>query len=220
MRQLITPNPDIECRPGWCLQYVRQTYDLPAKYNSATEAWEQSDTKHYARDFPGNCWVPVWYEVKDEPLGHVVLRAPDGSVYSTSTLTNTPYHHPTLTHLENFYAYYGMNLTYRGWTEDIAGYPVVESDNINDESTVTRTGLFMYLTEQQEKDIYWQLCTPEGRKAQVDAILDAPIELVDPTGKTTNVTGTTTLRTKIKFMAHNDEQIRNDIANLAAVHGV
>jgi hypothetical protein len=215
MRQLITPNPDIDCKPGWCLQYVRQTFGLPAKYGSATEAWERSDTKHYAQDFPVNCWVPVWFSLETEPAGHVALLAPDGSVYSTSDLGNKPHHHPTLDHLMSYYAYYGMPLTYRGWTEDVASYPVVASDAINVESTTTEQGLFMALTEQQQADIYWELCSPEGRQARVDRILDAPIDLIDPTGKTTNVTGTTTLRTKIKYMAHNDEQLRLDIAAVA-----
>lgn len=134
MIQLIIPNPNIWCEPGWCLQYVRQSFGLPARYGTATEAWEKSPSQHRDRNFPKGVWVPVWYGLDKEPAGHVVLMAPDGSVYSTSDYSNTPHHHPDLADLENYYARYGMTLTYRGWTEDVAGYPVLGSDGINFQS--------------------------------------------------------------------------------------
>ena len=123
--QLINPNPHIPCQPGWCLQYVRQAFGLPAKYPTATAAWNASTSKHRDRNFPAGVWVPVWYALANEPAGHVVLRAPDGSVFSTSDNSNVPHHHPDLGDLERFYARYGMPLTYRGWTEDVASFPVV-----------------------------------------------------------------------------------------------
>lgn len=135
--QLITPNPNIKCQPGWCLQYVRQTFGLPARYGTATEAWEKSPTQHRDRNFPSGCWIPVWYGLDNEPAGHVVLRAPNGSVYSTSDLGNTPHLHPDLGDLERYYAYYGMTLTYRGWTEDVAGYPVIANTGIASQGTIT-----------------------------------------------------------------------------------
>jgi hypothetical protein len=125
MDQLITPNPDIPCEPGWCLKYVRQTFGLPARYGSATEAWNNSDSQHRDRNFPPGLWLPVWYGIDREPLGHVVLMAPDGSVYSTSDNSTIPHHHPDLADLEDFYAGWGWPLTYRGWTEDVAGYAVI-----------------------------------------------------------------------------------------------
>lgn len=123
--QLITPNPDIPCTPGYCLQYVRQAFGLPARYAAATEAWNNSQSQHRDRNFPAGVSVPVWYGLDREPLGHVVLLAPDGSVYSTSDNTTTPHHHPSLADLEDYYAGWGWPLTYRGWTEDVAGYAVV-----------------------------------------------------------------------------------------------
>jgi hypothetical protein len=128
MRQLITPTPIIPATGGWCLMYVRQAFGLPARYASATEAWDASTSKHRDRNFPKGRWVPVWYGLSTTPLGHVVLLAPDGSCYSTSDYSGWPVHHPSLQHLEDFYAYYGMNLTYRGWTEDVAGFAVLAPD--------------------------------------------------------------------------------------------
>jgi hypothetical protein len=171
MRQLITPNPNIPCAPGWCLQYVRQTYNLPARYASATEAWEMSESKHTDRNFPPGVWTPVWYGLDTTPLGHVVLRAPDGSVYSTSDLGTTPHHHPDLADLEAYYAYYKMNLTYRGWTEDVAGYPVMAADTIQAESTTinrpVEEGFLMALSDDQQQLIYNRM-----------KYLDSPISLV------------------------------------------
>jgi hypothetical protein len=53
---------------------------------------------------------------------------PDGSVFSTSDYSNTPHHHPDLADLEAYYARYKMTLTYRGWTEDVCGWPVISLD--------------------------------------------------------------------------------------------
>lgn len=136
--QAITPNPNIPCQPGWCLQYVRQAYGLEARYASATEAWEKSTSQHRDRNFPPGLWIPVWYGLDKEPAGHVILRAPDGSVYSTSDLGNTPHHHADLADLEAYYAYYGMTLTYRGWTEDVASYTVINNTGLAAQGTIQK----------------------------------------------------------------------------------
>lgn len=137
MQQVITPNPNIPCKPGWCLAYVNEAFGVAKKYGSATAAWYGSATKHHDRNFPAGCWVPVWYAMASEPNGHVVLLAPDGSVYSTSDPSTTPHHHPNLAHLEAYYAYYGVPLTYRGWTEDVEDTRVLAPGGINFQSSST-----------------------------------------------------------------------------------
>jgi hypothetical protein len=137
MEQLITPNPHIPCRPGWCLAYVNEAFGVPKKYGGATAAWYGSATKHADRNFPAGCWVPVWYALANEPNGHVVLLAPDGSCYSTSDPSTTPHHHPSLADLEWYYAHYGMPLTYRGWTEDVEDTPVVTSGGLSAQGDIT-----------------------------------------------------------------------------------
>jgi hypothetical protein len=139
--QAVTPNPNIPCKPGWCLQYVRQAFGQPAVYPTATAAWEASKTKHRDRNFPPGVWVPVHYGLDKEPAGHIVLLAPNGSVYSTSDLSNTPHHHPDLADLERYYAYYGMNLTYRGWTEDVQGIPVITDFGLAAQGAIKTGGL-------------------------------------------------------------------------------
>lgn len=123
-QQLITPDPSVSCRPGYCLEYVRKAYGLPIRYGSATEAWNNATSPH--TDTPPVAWVPVWFTIDTNPNGHVALLAPDGSIYSASDNTNTPHHHPDMADLIDYYARLGkMSLTYLGWSEDVANYPVL-----------------------------------------------------------------------------------------------
>ena len=132
--QLVMPDPFIPCTPGWCLQYVRQAFGAPIVEPTATKGWENAVFKHTGMDFPSGVWVPVWFAVAGVPEGHVVLRAPDGSIYSTTSPTNTRATvHPTLDDLFAAYAPYNP-LTYRGWTEDVSNVRVVQEMIINVES--------------------------------------------------------------------------------------
>jgi hypothetical protein len=135
--QTVVPDPFIPCKPGWCLQYVRQAFGAPIVEPTATAGWFNARYRHTGTDFPDGCWVPVWFELDTEPAGHVALLDPDGSVYSTTS----PYgdratHHPSLGHLYAAYAPYNP-LTWRGWTEDISGVRVVQGPELNYESTTT-----------------------------------------------------------------------------------
>ena len=156
--QLITPDPDITAEEGMCLQYVRQTFGLTARYASATEAWNNSPSQHRDRDYPQGVWFPVWWGLDKNVNGHVALVAPDGRVYSTSDLDPSPLHvHPSVADVEAYYAYYGMTLSYRGWSEDVAGTPVISLDGINYEGTITPTPLGGFLSDlsaQDQQNIY------------------------------------------------------------------
>lgn len=122
--QLIIPNPNINCSPGMCLEYVRKTFSLAAKFPSATAGWNASNYQHADRDFPEGIWLPLWFSLSDNPDGHVVLRQPDGSIWSASSPTAaTPVHHDSIEDLQN---YYNGRLQYLGWTEDIEDVLVVE----------------------------------------------------------------------------------------------
>jgi hypothetical protein len=152
--QLVKPNPNIPAEEGMCLQYVRQAFGLPLRYGSATEAWEKSTSPHRDRNFPKGVWFPVWWALDKNVNGHVALVAPDGRVYSTSNLNPNPVKvHPNLADVEAYYARYNMTLTYRGWSEDVAGFPVI-----------TEGDFLMALTDQQQKDMYWILCSEAGRE--------------------------------------------------------
>lgn len=141
-QQLVTPNPDIPCWPGMCLQYVRQAFDAPLVEPTATEGWNRAKYRHTDYNFPSGVWIPLWFAIPGIPAGHVALMAPDGSVYSTSDNSNTPHHHPSLDHLIWYYGprvepQYQLELQYLGWSEDISRVRVVQEFNISAESTTT-----------------------------------------------------------------------------------
>jgi hypothetical protein len=151
MKQVITPNPNIPCQPGWCLQYVRQAFGLPARYGTATEAWQKSPSQHRDRDFPAGVWHPVWFSLANEPAGHVALRSPSGTVYSTSDLGSVPHQHLDLSDLMNYYARYDMTLTYLGWTEDVAGYPVIADSGLSAQGSIKEGDFLDMANEDQLK---------------------------------------------------------------------
>lgn len=136
--QTITPDPLAPVpEERMCLQYVRQTFGLPARYGSATEAWENATKPHTDRNYPAGVWFPVWWELSTNVNGHVALVAPDGTVYSTSNLAPHPLkHHPNIADVEAYYARYGSTLTYRGWSEDVAGFPVITEKENNRMATL------------------------------------------------------------------------------------
>ena len=197
--QVITPNPDVPCTPGWCLQYVRQAYGLPARYSSATEAWDNSTSQHTDWDFP-DCWVPVWFSLATEPAGHVALLAPDGSVYSSSDAnTSTPHHHPSLDDLISYYAA-GNPLTYLGWTEDVASYPVIADSSIGYESatitpledTLSAAEVDAIVLESNKQHIETRRIFLEALAAVPGNVLKQPVPYKDPvtgadTGQPTNL---------------------------------
>lgn len=206
--QLITPNPNVWCRPGYCLEYVRNTFGLPIRYGSATEAWNNAK-QHPDRNFPDGMWLPIFFAIDIEPNGHIALLAPDQSVYSSSDYGNTPHHHPSIEDLINYYAVYGkMQLTYLGWAEDVAGFPVVSLDSINVDSIPATPaanpleGFLMALSDAEQRDLYNSVVyiasaqfkadifagttdlEKGARAAFHDELLDRPIDNVKTGGKT------------------------------------
>lgn len=131
-KQVITPNPEVPCTPGWCLTYVDDAFNLEAhgktkNYRTALDAWGTSKSQHRDRNFPANCWVPVWFTLKNEPAGHVAILAPDGAVWSSSHPTKKqPVRHGSLNEIINYYG--NLGLSYLGWTEDVGGVEVIRKE--------------------------------------------------------------------------------------------
>lgn len=131
--QVITPNPNIPCKPGWCLEYVAKAFGVFGQgvgQPSATAAWQFALTKgtaHTDRNFDG-LWVPVYFTLIGVPDGHIVVKAPDNSIYSSSSVTsNTPVYH---TSIETLNQYYGGKLGLLGWSEDLNGIKIVKEESM------------------------------------------------------------------------------------------
>jgi len=186
--QAITPNPNIPCKPGWCLEYVNNVFDVSVRYGSATAAWNGSTTKHWNFDFPVDVWFPVWFSLAHEPNGHVALMAPDGSVYSTTDPYGfTPRHHPNLDDLIRAYSY-NNPLTYLGWTEDVEGTLVItpEDDMATAEENIIAAINFAF---QRTKD--------ELPGDTAKAVLSTPNEYRNPVTGLIDPVQTTTLGTVV-----------------------
>ena len=151
--QLITPNPfGPKAEEGLCLQYVRQAFGLPARYGSAIEAWNNSRSQHRDRNYPQDVWFAVWWKLAGNPYGHVAAVSPDGRVFSTSNLNPNPLKvHPSVADVEAYYARYGHPLTYLGWTEDVAGFPVIAPGiSAQGSTTTTEDDIEMFSAEGQK----------------------------------------------------------------------
>jgi hypothetical protein len=111
--------------------------------------------------------VPIYFSIDIESNGHIALLVPDGTVWSSSDLTNVPHHHPSIADLIAYYARWGkMQLTYLGWSEDVAGYPVVSSDpgSINFESITTTAPQEDTVTPEQMDELkkFTQACVNDS----------------------------------------------------------
>jgi len=125
-----------------CLQYVRQAFGAPLVEPTATEGWNRAKYKHTDFNFPDGVAVPLWFAIPGVSAGHVVIRMPDGSVYSTSDNSNVPHHHPSLADLIWYYGprvqpEYQLKLQYLGWSEDISTVRVVQEASIQVDSIIT-----------------------------------------------------------------------------------
>ena len=212
--QLVHPNPNIWCRPGWCLQYVREAFGItPGVQPTATAGWNASPTKHRDRNFPTGVWHPVWFSLKNVPAGHVALRAPNGNVYSTSDDNNTPHCHPDLDDLINYYNRYGQPITYLGWTEDIENVTVIDLDNSIDydgQITIPTEEDDMFTDADRDKlEWVWNQLTP-GKSGYKEA---GPVSLEITAAKTAAEAG-------LAQMLPGESGVRNAGAVYAALAGL
>jgi len=209
--QTITPNPNIRCEAGQCLKYVRQTFGLPGGYPTATAGWNASPTKHRDQDFPPGVWLPLWFSLSGEPAGHVVLRSPDGSIYSTSDYSTIPHHHPSLSDLMRYYAKYGMILNYLGWTEDVQDIPIVTPITISPESTTVLEDILATLTDAEKAKL--MLAADRVLRYLNAPTGDIPEKVmalrVDRKGGTR--TGTTSLGDTISYLDSNLDAVRDEL---------
>lgn len=122
-QQLRNPNFNIPVVPGECLVYVREVFNVPAKYGTAAAEWAENTTKHAGVAAPLGVSVPVHFTVATNPLGHVAVQAPDGSVWSDSVPSGSVALHESIAALEKYYGNEGLR--YIGWTETVNDVRVV-----------------------------------------------------------------------------------------------
>lgn len=114
---------------GWCLAVVAGSYGAQGSSYSAKTAWQSCPTKHWDRDIPEYCWVPLWYEGGE--YGHVVLGFRQGNGL---TVYSSPYTHQATFQrfdgeinwlLDYIGQVYGVG-GFTGWSESVLDSRVIE----------------------------------------------------------------------------------------------
>ncbi|MFF5793969.1 LysM peptidoglycan-binding domain-containing protein [Paeniglutamicibacter sp. NPDC012692] len=100
---------------GLCLVFVRTCFGIGAKYPTAAKSWANAQYKHETNRLAGiPAGVPIHFEVRGEPAGHVALYLGGGkmrtNVTAKGTVETVPVPLP------------GHKLL--GWTEDLNGVRV------------------------------------------------------------------------------------------------
>lgn len=107
---------------GWCEKFVRQSFGFPARYASATLAWQDTERRH-ADISSAPAGVPVFWELhpanKNHGLGHVALSVGGGYCISTSVGPGGAIGKVGIDALTR-----AWQMTPRGWTEDYHGRTV------------------------------------------------------------------------------------------------
>lgn len=107
---------------GWCEKFTRETFGFPAKYASATRAWNATKRRHSdINNAPAG--VPVFWELHPKNpnygLGHVALSVGGGYCISTSVGPGGAIAKIKIADLTR-----AWGATPRGWSEDYHGKTV------------------------------------------------------------------------------------------------
>lgn len=131
--QKITPKLDTQSNAGLCLDFVETAYDTPAPmtyaYGCATDSWNGSAFKHEDRAIPGN-YVPIYFSWRgtiQTDNGPVTKDWGHYAIYCAGRVLSSPgqgYGQQWFDSVDECARFFGA--TYKGWTEDISGYRVLD----------------------------------------------------------------------------------------------
>lgn len=108
----------------FCLQNVRLGFGIPAKYDTAWEAWKATE-QHKTRTIPTGVDVPLYYSFTTtidgvrKNYGHISVRLKDGRHWSDGKI------YPSIKALETDLS----NITYVGWGESINDVKVIKKED-------------------------------------------------------------------------------------------
>lgn len=124
--QLKQPNLNIVGQDGYCLVYVREVFGVPAKYNTASDAWHNAQYQHTGYP-PTGIAVPIWFSWETD--GHVAVWD-NGTIYST-----TAHGDKTFSSIQELVDFIQEGIVYLGWSEDINAVRVVQPQGDEDVAT-------------------------------------------------------------------------------------
>ena len=103
------------CDVGYCLWQTQEWLESPHMYPDASSQWNAAKYKHAGDRTPPE-GAPVFWTGGGSGYGHACVSMGDGKVRSTDQQSNGKCATVTIDEVD---ADWG-NLTYKGWTEDIA----------------------------------------------------------------------------------------------------
>ena len=138
---------------GYCLQFTRECFAVPALYGSAIDAWNATSWPHPGDRNPPPA-VPVWFATPSV-YDHVCIRTEDA--YVVSTVNDDVRRFTDISDIERVF-----DAEFLGWSEDINSVRV-------------------YQHQQEEEDMTPEQAQQLERVLQVSEVLDDYIN--DPAGR-------------------------------------
>lgn len=152
--------------PGLCLKNTRLGYGIPALYNSAMEAWSNTE-QHPNRNFP-NLDTPIYFSYvatlngTTANYGHIGVRLANGQFWSDGK---------TYASLEEYEKNHAPK--FLGWGESVNKVKVIEGDNM----------------QQDIDQLYKQVDNLNKQVAELYTALDNANKRIDQLEKGSSATG-------------------------------
>lgn len=108
---------------GMCLQFTREAYAIPSKYNDAITAWKNAKHKHPTSSTSGIPeGVPIFLDKPSSQYGHVAVYVGGGRMVTTHASTNKIGEDSVSTWVHDY------GYTILGWSEDLNGVLIPTDD--------------------------------------------------------------------------------------------
>lgn len=120
---------------GWCLDYVQRGYGIGGGAStggvSAWDSWTRiCKYRHFDKNFPPDTIIPIWFSGtwNGNYYGHVAaINTSTGEVYTSPYYRTKGYEvYSSIDALMKVFKNAMPDMTYVGWSEDIAGVKVIE----------------------------------------------------------------------------------------------
>lgn len=134
IRQVTSPNLGVHAIRGYCLEYVDDAVNAPARQSTATKAYtvENANGNIRATDPPVGLWVPIFFDISAGTyagLGHVAWAFNHGGgwieIHDSETAAGA---RPVYTNIAQVIAWFGRSntLVYKGYSYWVDGVHVIE----------------------------------------------------------------------------------------------
>lgn len=133
IRQITSPNLNVPATRGWCLKFVDDAVNAPARKPTAQAAFNVENANGNIRggDPPVGVWVPIFFSLTRGPyagLGHVAWAYNHGNgwieIHDSETRTKARAVYANIGQVLAWFANHGIQ--YLGWSYWVDGVKVIE----------------------------------------------------------------------------------------------